>query len=139
MGNHATTVRRVYDAFGEGDVPSVLGAMDPQIRWEEPEGMPVFSDQTGPDAVLQNIFAVLPTVFQEFSVDVSEIHDAGDVVLSVGVYRAVAAETGRALAAPFAHVWRFGADGKATGFRTCTATHLWREVLGANAPASSAP
>jgi ketosteroid isomerase-like protein len=130
-------MRSIYDAFGKGDMPSVLGAMDPQIRWEEPEGVPLFSDQTGPDAVVQNIFAVLPTAFQEFSVNVDEIHDAGDVVLAVGVYRGVGKETGRTLAAHFAHVWRFGIDGKITGFRTYTDTHLWREVLGANAPVST--
>jgi ketosteroid isomerase-like protein len=140
VGNNATTMRRLYDAFGKGDVPSVLAAMDPQIRWEEPEGIaPLFTDQTGPDAVMQNIFAALPTLFQEFSVNVDEIHDAGDVVLSVGIYRGVGKETGRTLAAHFAHVWRFGADGKITGFRTYTDTHLWREALGANAPASSSP
>lgn len=138
MGNNATTVRRLYDAFGEGDVPAVLAAMDPAIRWEEPEGVPLFNDQTGTDAVMQNIFAVLPTVFREFSVDVDEIHDAGDVVLAVGVYRGVGEETGRTLAAHFAHVWRFNAGGKIAGFRTYTDTHLWREVLGANAPASTA-
>lgn len=138
MGDNATTMRRLYEAFGKGDVPSVLGAMDPQIRWEEPDGLPMFNDQTGPDAVMQDIFAVLPTVFREFSVDVDEIHDAGDVVLALGVYRGVGEETGRTLATHFAHVWRFGPDGKITGFRTYTDTHLWREVLGANAPASSA-
>jgi len=138
MDENTATMRSLYDAFAKGDIPSVLGAMDPQIRWEEPEGVPLFNDQTGPDAVVQNIFAVLPTVFREFSVDVDEIHDAGDVVLATGVYRAVGRETGRTLAAHFAHVWRFGADGKITGFRTYTDTHLWREVLGANAPASTA-
>ena len=139
MGDNATTMRGLYSAFAEGDIPSVLAAMDPQIRWEEPEGLaPLFTDQTSPDAVVQNIFAVLPTVFREFSVDVDELHDAGDVVVAVGVYRGVGQETGRTLTAHFAHVWRFGADGKITGFRTYTDTHLWRDVLGANAPASSA-
>lgn len=140
VGNNATTMHRVYDAFGQGDIPAVLEAMDPGIRWEEPEGMPSsFQNQTGPDAVMQNIFAVTATVFREFSLDVAEIHDAGDVVLAVGQYRAVGAETGSTLTAYFAHIWRFGADGKITGFRAYTDTHLWREVLGENAPAKSAP
>ena len=31
-------VTGVYEAFGRGDVPSVLAAMDPKIEWYEAEG-----------------------------------------------------------------------------------------------------
>lgn len=31
MSANTETVRNVYDAFGKGDVPTVLGAMDPKI------------------------------------------------------------------------------------------------------------
>jgi uncharacterized protein len=128
MGRNLETIRDAYDAFANGDIPTVLAAMDPQIDWREPESMP-FDSQLGPDAVLQNIFAVLPTVFNDFSLEVLELIDAGDVVLSVGVYHAVGKATGETLRADFAHVWRFGADGKINGFRTYTDTHLWRKVL----------
>lgn len=132
MGGNAAKLRDLYDAFAKGDMQTVMASMDPKIDWREPEGLPL-EDQVGPDAVLQNIFAVLPTVYREFSVDVAEVLDAGDdVVLAVGVYRGVGQETGKTLAAHFAHVWRIGADGKITGFRTYTDTHLWREVLGTN-------
>jgi ketosteroid isomerase-like protein len=105
--------------------------MDPRIDWQEPAGLaPVLTSQVGPDAVLQNVFAKLPTVFSTFTLDVTQLLDAGDVVVALGVYRAVGQDTGQPLTADFSHVWRFGDDGKVVGFRTYTDTHLWRESLG---------
>lgn len=133
MTQNVTKVQEVYDAFARGDMPTVLGAMDPGIDWREPDGLsPLITSQTGPDAVLHNVFATVATIWAEFSVDAAELLDAGDVVVGVGVYRAVSLDTGRKLLADFTHVWRFGSDGKITGFRTCTDTHLWREALGLN-------
>ena len=135
MSASTKRITEAYDAFARGDMPTVLAAMDPQIDWREPAGLaPVITSQTGPDAVLQGVFATLARVWSEFTVDVSELLDAGDVVVGVGVYRAVARDTGRALTADFTHVWRLGADGRITGFRTFTDTHLWREALGMDQP-----
>jgi uncharacterized protein len=36
----------LYEAFGRGDVPKVLGAMDPEIRWHEAEGNPYTGSAT---------------------------------------------------------------------------------------------
>jgi hypothetical protein len=33
-------VRGVYEAFGRGDVDAVFSAMEPDIEWDESEGMP---------------------------------------------------------------------------------------------------
>ena len=30
----------IYEAFGRGDVDTVLGAMDPAIEWRQAEGNP---------------------------------------------------------------------------------------------------
>ena len=54
MGN-VQVVQDLYDAFGRGDVPAVLGAMDADIRWSEAEGNPYqMSGEAfvGPDAIL---------------------------------------------------------------------------------------
>ena len=51
-------VRSLYDAFGRGDVPVVLAAMDPAIRWNEAENFPYADGNpyVGPDAILQGVF-----------------------------------------------------------------------------------
>src|SRR5688500_18463572 len=129
MGSNADTVRGVYAAFGRGDVPAVVGAMDDKIEWQERASLP-FEDEIGPQAIAENIFGPVVTQIEGFGLDVREVVEAGDWVFTVGVYRGKGAENGNALDADFVHVWRFGTDGKATYFRTYTDTHLWLEALG---------
>ncbi len=131
MGANEATLRKLYDAFGTGDVATVLGAMDDKIDWQEPTGLP-FENQVGPQAIAENIFGPLTTQLDGFSVTPEEFIDGGDIVASIGRYGGKGAANGVDLDAEFVHVWRFGPDGKITGFRTYTDTHLWREALGAD-------
>ena len=50
-------MRDLYDAFSRGDIPTVLGAMDPGIEWHEAQGNPYDPGKPwrGPDAVMQNL------------------------------------------------------------------------------------
>jgi len=128
MGDNAATAKGVYESFAKGDVPAVLGAMDPKIEWREPATLP-FEDQVGPEAIAQNIFGTLfAEHFDAFSVDTSEIFEAGDAVFATGVYRGTT-KSGKQLEADFAHHWGFGADGKITYFRTYTDTKSWLDAL----------
>jgi ketosteroid isomerase-like protein len=63
-------------------------------------------------------------------VTANELVDGGDIVCTIGVYNGRGTNSGVELNADFVHVWRFGPDGKITGFRTYTDTHLWRQALG---------
>ena len=131
MGANADALRKLYDAFGAGDVATVLGAMDEKIDWQEPTGLP-FENQVGPQAVAENIFGPVTTQIEGFSVTTGEIIDGGDIVAAIGKYSGKGAANGVGLDAEFVHVWRFGPDGKITGFRTYTDTYLWRQALGAD-------
>ncbi len=126
--SHLDVVKGVYDAFARGDVPAVLGAMTDDIDWQEPTTLP-FEDQTGPQAVGENVFGPLMSMFENFTCTPEEIHDAGDVVFVIGTYRGKGTNTGKELDAKFVHVWRVR-DGKLAGFRTYTDTHSYLEVLG---------
>lgn len=129
MSTNTDTVGRVYAAFAAGDVPGVLGAMDAKIDWQEPASLP-FGNQVGPQAVAENIFGPVVTQLEGFTVSADELIDGGDVVAALGRYGGKGASNGVLLDADFVHIWRFGQDGKITGFRTYTDTHLWREALG---------
>ena len=129
MGANADTARRVYGAFAQGDVATVLGAMDDKIDWQEPASLP-FDSQIGPQAVAENLFTPLLEQTEGFTVTPKEIVDGGDIVCAIGLYGGKGAKTGIELNADFVHVWRFGPTGKITGFRTYTDTYVWREVLG---------
>jgi hypothetical protein len=72
-----------------GDMPAVLGAMDPGIEWHEAEGNPCDpGDQVwrGPDAVMQNLFVRLATEWDGFTARPREFHDAGPAVVAGGRY-----------------------------------------------------
>ena len=131
MAANTDALRKLYDAFGRGDVAAVLGAMDEKIDWQEPTGLP-FENQVGPQAIAENIFGPVTTQLEGFSVTPDEIIDGGDIVAVTGTYRGKGAANGVGLDAEFVHVWRFGPDGKIMGFRTYTDTHLWRQALGAD-------
>jgi ketosteroid isomerase-like protein len=129
MGKNADAVRGLYEAFDRGDVAAVLGAMDEKIEWQEPASVP-FENQVGPQAIAENIFGPVLAQIDGFSGTPNEIVDGGDVVCAIGVYRGTGIKTGIELNTDFVHVWRFGPDGKVTGVRIFTDTHLWRQALG---------
>lgn len=129
MGANAERARAMYDAFAAGDVTSVLAAFDDEIDWQEPDGLP-FENQVGPQAVAENIFGPLLAQVDNFRLDVRELADSGDIVTAIGTYHGEGVSNGVELDAEFVHVLRYGSDGKLTGFRTYTDTHLWRQALG---------
>ena len=45
-------IQRAYDAFGRGDIPTVLGILDKTIRWHVPGQSPLSGDYIGHDQVL---------------------------------------------------------------------------------------
>ena len=116
-------VRGIYDSFAAGDVPAVLGAMSPDIVWNEAENFPLAdrNPYVGPDAIVQGVFARLAEQWIGFGVEVDELLDAGDAVIALGHYRGSYRATGKPIRAQLAHVWRI-ADGKAASFQQYTDT-----------------
>lgn len=126
-------MRGLYEAFGRGDVPTVLGAMDPQIKWHEAEGhpyMPSGEAFIGPEAVLNNVFMKLGGDFDAFAVHPKTFHDAGKVVVVEGRYSGKSKKTGRDLDAQVCHVWTLK-DGKVAKFQQYVDTAHLQEVMGA--------
>ena len=65
-------VKTVYEAFGRGDIPAVLAAMDPGIEWRAAEGhpyMPSGEPWIGPDAVLGQLFMRIGADWDGFAAD----------------------------------------------------------------------
>jgi hypothetical protein len=126
-------MRELYDAFGRGDMPTVLGAMDPGIEWYEAEGNPYEPSGKpwrGVDAVVQNLFRKLATEWDGFTAHPREFHDAGSVVVVEARYTGTYRQTGKKLDAQVCHVWKMR-DGKIMSFRQYTDTAQWQDVEGA--------
>jgi uncharacterized protein len=125
-------VQDVYEAFGRGDVPTVLGAFDTNIEWREAEGNPYEPSGkawVGPDAILQNLFVKLGADWDGFTVHPKNFHDAGDTVVVEGRYTGTHKATGKALDAQVCHVFKIR-DGKLTSFQQFVDTAQLQDVMG---------
>ena len=123
----------VYAAFNLGDVPTVLGAMDPDIEWREAEGnpyQPSGAPWRGPEEILQNLFMRLGTEWDGFTVTPKEFHDAGSVVVVEARYTGTYKQTGKSLDAQACHVLKIR-DGKLTSFQQYVDTGQWQDVVDA--------
>src|SRR5687767_4264378 len=127
--NNKATIQGVYEAFGRGDIATVLAAFDPEIEWWEAENF-IYADgnpYVGPQAVLQGVFARIGAEWEGFSVSPKEVLDAGDTVVGRGYYSGKFRRTGRDVRAQFAHVFSFR-DGKVVKFQQYTDTAQFREA-----------
>jgi ketosteroid isomerase-like protein len=132
MSNNVKTIRGLYDAFATGDIPAVLGGMDPEIEWREAEGNPYAMDGEawiGGDEILEKLFMRLGTEWDGFTVTQRTFHDAGDTVVVEGRYTGTYKETGKKIDAQVCHVFTLR-DGKVTSFQQYVDTAQWQSVVG---------
>ncbi len=127
-------LRGLYDAFGQGNVPGVLGSMDPSIQWHLAEGnpyMPSGEPWVGPDAVLNNLFVKLVEEWDGFTVHPQTFHDAGKIVVVEARYTGTHKATGKDIDAQVCHVWTVE-NGKVSKFQQYVNTAHLQDVMGVN-------
>ena len=122
------SIKAVYQAFAEGNIPSVLGFLSPEIDWTEAEGFPYAGTYHGPRAVLEGVFMRLGSEWNGFAAVAHEFVDGGDTVVALGVYSGTYKKTGKSFEANFAHVWKVQ-DGKAIRFVQYVDTLLVHRAL----------
>jgi hypothetical protein len=126
-------VKNVYDAFGRGDIQSVLGALSPDIKWHEAENnpyMPSGEAWVGPDAVLSNLFMRLGAEWDGFSVHPKSFHGASDSVIVEGRYTGTYKPTGKSMDVQVCHIWDVK-NRKLTKFQQYVDTAKLQKVMGA--------
>ena len=128
MANNAETISNLYAAFAKGDVPTVLGAMAPDIRWIEADGFPYAGTYIGPDAILNGVFMRLATEWDGFGAGIDDINASGETVVAIGHISGAYKATGKHFKAPTVHVWSFR-DGKIASFQEYTDTVLVQRAL----------
>lgn len=127
-------LRNLYDAFGRGDIPTVLGAMSSEIHWHEVESNPYMPSGTawvGPDAVLNNLFLKLGAEWNGFAVHPKSFHDAGNSVIVEGRYSGRYKATGKSMDTQVCHVWDIK-DGKLIRFQQYVDTAKLQHVMGSS-------
>ena len=127
-------VRSLYEAFGKGDIPTVLAGFADDIEWNEAEGMPHGGQYHGPQAVAENVFGPITDEVDDFDVTPEEILADGDRVVVLTTHKGTAKESGNKLTMPAAHVWTVR-DGKVTYFRLLADSAAMNAALAAPATA----
>lgn len=128
MSANTDTIRGIYQAIAQGDIQTLLGALDPNCEWTEAEGFPYRGTYRGPDAVLNGVLARLGSEWEPFQVTPHEFIDGGDQVITLGRYSGTYKATGKAFEADFAHVWSLR-DGMVVRFRQYVDSALVQEAL----------
>jgi ketosteroid isomerase-like protein len=129
MTRNVALVRSIYAALALGDLAAVVDALDPDVEWVEPDahGLPFAGTHHGREAVVSGVFATVPGTWDDFRVEPEEFLGDGEAVVAIGTFRGEAG--GRALEAPFAHVWRVR-GGLAAEFHNYTDTAAFQAALG---------
>jgi ketosteroid isomerase-like protein len=98
-------VSGVYEVFGRGDLPAVLGVMAEEFEWYEAEGIPHGGLYRNWEAVAQNVLGPLIEDIPNFEATPEEFIASGDTVAAVVNYTGSGKTTGKQLDLPVVHVW----------------------------------
>ena len=109
-----TIIRKAYDDFAKGDIPSVLETFDPAITWHVPGHSPLSGDYKGIDGVVGFFNHTMALCGGIFAIEVHRVLAEEDMVVALVTIKAE--RNGSSAAFPEVHVWRF-AERKAIEFR----------------------
>jgi len=111
-------VKGIYEAFGRGDIPTILNSLADNIEWivsGHEDGIPYAGTYRGREAVGQ-FFSVLGDNVDYSLFEPREFISQGDRVAVFGHYRGTVRPSGNAVETEWAMSWTLH-DGKATNFR----------------------
>lgn len=120
-------VRRAYEAFAQGDVPTFLSLLEANVEWVEPEGVPLAGSYVSPNAVLNDVLIPLTSTWDGFTVTPETFMDAGDDITVLGTITGTNKATGKMLRTPYIAVWTLR-DGKVLKYQSFVNTVAFVEA-----------
>lgn len=132
MSDNLATIGAIYEAFGTGDIPSILGHLADDVRWEEwadnsaqKAGVPWLQARHGKAGALA-FFQVMGDLLQVTDFRVLSLMAGGDQVAAEIVIECDVKGAGRRFRDEEIHLWTLNADGKVIRLRhyTDTAKHI---------------
>ncbi len=116
MTDNKTLIHNLYDAFGRGDLASILATMAPDVDWQcnGPASVPFCGTFRGP-ANVAKFFEALGTTQTGQKLTIEETFAEGDQVISIGRYSCVVTATNKPIDTKVAHVFAIR-DGKIVRF-----------------------
>ena len=116
--SNLATVRTVYDAFGRGDIQTILDGCAPNIQWHSGgtrEDFPAFGPRTGLDGV-KSFFKDVADNNQFSLFEPRDFFANGDKVVAIGHYTMTQKKTGKPVDSDWAHIFTFK-GGKCVAWR----------------------
>lgn len=112
-------IQQLYQAFGRGDVPTVLTCLDPHATWVNPYGKGHFPGQWGKPcrghAEIVEFFKAINEAVEVRGFDPYEVIAQGDKVVALINWNGVVRQTGKAFQVLLVHIWTLR-DGKVVDY-----------------------
>jgi uncharacterized protein len=123
-------IKKIYQDFGEGNIPGVFERFSPEIEWIAAENSPAGpgSPYRGHDQVRDGVFLRILNGFDGFCIQQDELFAADDKVIMLGYYLGAAKPSGKQMKAQVAHIWTLN-DSKVVRFQQYTDTYQLAMVL----------
>jgi uncharacterized protein len=117
--DHVATVRSLYEAFGRGDIPTIVDAVADDVEWEAgavDHGLPLLAPGRGKAHVAAFFEQLADVEFKRFEPRL--LFGSGDHVMAVIAVEFLVPKTGHSVREEAeGHLWTFGPDGKVVAFR----------------------
>ena len=128
MRSNLQIVSDHYAASDRGDIAGMMADVAPDARWTEMTGFPCAGMWIGPAQIVEHVFKVLGSEWDDYRMTLESLIDGGDCIVGIGTYSGRYKRTARAMQARVAHVWRL-AGGKIVGFEQFTDTLLVAKAM----------
>ncbi|MGY8662502.1 nuclear transport factor 2 family protein [Bradyrhizobium sp. UFLA05-109] len=112
--SNSMIIRKTYEDFAQGNIPSVFATFDAGISWHVPGHSPLSGDYIGHDQIGGFFQRTMELSGGAFSIDVHNVLAEDDLVVALVTVNAQ--RNGLSASFPEVHVWRMK-NGKATDFR----------------------
>lgn len=131
--NHIETVQKIYEAFGKGDIPTILGHLSEDVDWEygaSTPDVPWLVQRRGRDQAagfFQSLAAIDIHMFTP-----NAMFASGNIVVTLLDLDATVRATGsRVVEEDEVHIWHFNNQGQVSRFRHRADTYQhWKAATG---------
>ena len=121
MKTNIQTVEALYRAVRANDYAAFAALCIPDVEWIQNKGFPGGATQRGAQAVVDEVFRVFDSAWENWGFDIEQYLDAGDSVVVTGKYRGRYRASGKSFSASAAHIYDLK-GGKIYRFRQFTDT-----------------
>lgn len=118
--SHMQTVMEIYEAFGRGDLDTVLSKLSDSIEWEYGEPtttVPWLQRRTGKDGAATDLTASATQIETQEFMPKAFLEGEGVIVVLFDTKFTVNATGKRVVEEDAVHIWRFDDEGKVSRFR----------------------